>query len=568
MLTAPPMTEIAAVDTSALRELIEAERRRFDAPGCAVVVVADGEVLLADGFGVRQLDGDDAVTSQTLFPVASDTKCFTAAVLCLLAAEGKLDLDAPVRDHVPWFRLSDPVASELVSCRDLLSHRTGLPGHDMVWYGETPRPLEGLVRSLRHLSVSKQLRQAWQYNNLCYSTAGYLTEVLTGLDWEQAVQTRLLDPLQMKASGFSAHDASAGNFAWPYHDVDGQLTRQALPSRSMQKPAGGLVTNVEDLANWLLARLGQDVGGERVLTDRVLAELHAPAMVGAATELMPERHSLGYALGCHVDSYRGNKLIAHGGNLIGYSSNVAVAPELGVGVAVLTNRHYCELPNALVALLLDSVAGLEPRDWGSRYYELERARIEGLREVSAQRAERASGRPASREVSEFAGTYSHPAYGDIILSVSADPDQLLDVHFHGLGDRVRVVHRDRDAFDLELREFERQAPMTFTADDRDEIAGLTVALEPAVAPIAFAKAPPAMDEGLLATASGTYCNGPIEITVTVTDGVISISAPGVGTVRLAPRGGAVFGVPDVPGASVEFRADRILVDPLGVFSRR
>jgi CubicO group peptidase (beta-lactamase class C family) len=555
------------LDAAGMKELVEAERQRFDVPGAAVVVVADGETVLADGFGVRELGTRDPVTSQTLFPLASDTKCFTAAMLCLLADEGRLDLDAPIRDYITWFRLSDPMASELVSCRDLLSHRTGLPGHDMVWYGETPRSLEDIVRSLRHLQLSKQLRQTWQYSNLCYSTAGYLTEVLTGLEWEQAVQTKLLDPLQMKATGFSAHDASTGDFAWPYHEVDGELTLQVLPSPALQKPAGGLVSNVEDLANWLAARLGRDVNGERVLSDAALTQLHTPAMVGAATEPMPERDSLGYALGCQVYSHRGHKLIGHGGNLIGYSSNIAVAPALGVGVAVLTNRHYCELPNALVALLLDEVAGLERRDWGARYHKLERARIGGLREVKAQRAARAAGRPPSRPASEFAGIYRHPAYGEISLSVSSEEGRLLDVDLHGLGDRIGIVHRDRDAFDLELREFERQAPITFTTDDQDEIAGLTVGLEPAVEPIAFIKDPPPMDEALLTTAPGIYSNGPIEITVTVRDGGLVVTAPSVGTVRLAPRGGAVFGVPDMPGVRVEFAVDQIVVDPLGVFPR-
>jgi hypothetical protein len=300
----------------------------------------------------------------------------------------------------------------------------------------------------------------------------------------------------------------------------------------------------------------------------VLTQLHSPAMVAAMGASMAERHSLGYALGCSVQSYRGHRLIDHGGNLIGYSSDVAVAPSLGVGVAVLTNRHYCELPNALVALLLDAVAGLERRDWGPTYLSLDRARMEGLREVSAHRAEHAAGRPPSRPVEEFVGSYRHPAYGELALSASTGADRLLDVDFHGLGDRVCVVHRDRDAFDLELREFERQAPVIFTIDDRDQITGLTVALEPAVDPIAFVKQPPPMDEAVLTSAAGTYGHGPIEITVAVVDVVLSLTAPTVGTVRLVPRGGCVFGVPEMPGVRVEFDDDRIVVDPLGIFSRR
>ena len=392
------------IDLAALRALIESERLRFDVPGVAVAVVVDGELVLADGFGVRDITTGDPVTSLTMFPIASDTKCFTAATLCALADRGDLDLDAPLREYIPWFRMHDPVATEQVSCRDLLSHRTGLPRHDLVWYGEQPFSLEDAVRSLRHLPLSKQLRQTWQYNNLGFSTAGYLTEVLTGATWREAVQSTLLDPLEMASVQFSAHDVAEENLATPYREVGGELLRQVLPARTLQLPAGGIVAHVDDLARWVLARLG---GG--VLSDEVLGQLHQPAMVATMGRELPDRLSRGYALGCYVESYRGRELVHHGGNLVGYASNVAIAPALQAAVVVLTNRHNTELPDVLVPLVLDMIVGMESRDWGATYLEFERADIHGAREAAAHTADEAAGRPPSRPVEDFAGTYSHPA---------------------------------------------------------------------------------------------------------------------------------------------------------------
>src|SRR4051794_35407653 len=178
-----------------LRELVETERERLGVPGVAVVVVADGEVVLADGFGRRDVESDEPVTADTAFAIASDTKCFSAATLCALADEGLVELDRPLRDYIPWFRLQDPHATELVSTRDLLCHRTGLPRHDMLWYGDVDISREEVVRRLRYLQPSKPFRQTWQYNNLAFDTAGYLTEHLLGSTWQEAVRSRLLDPL-------------------------------------------------------------------------------------------------------------------------------------------------------------------------------------------------------------------------------------------------------------------------------------------------------------------------------------------------------------------------------------
>lgn len=138
--------------------------RDWQAPGVAVAVVNNGELVVSEGFGLRNVEQDLPVTSRTLFAVGSCTKAFTTMGLGLLADEGKLDWDAPVKTYLPTFALRDPVASDRITPRDLVCHRSGPPRHDLAWYG-SPLPRREIVDRLRHLVPNKDFRAVRQYQN-------------------------------------------------------------------------------------------------------------------------------------------------------------------------------------------------------------------------------------------------------------------------------------------------------------------------------------------------------------------------------------------------------------------
>jgi CubicO group peptidase (beta-lactamase class C family) len=556
-------------DVAALRELVETERARFNVPGMAVAIVADGEVVLAEGFGRRDVEGDEAVTAQTGFAIASDTKCFTAATLCALADEGLVELDRPLREYIPWFRLQDAHATELVTPRDLLCHRTGLPRHDMVWYGDVRLSREDLVRRLRYLQPSRPLRQAYQYNNLAFETAGYLTEQLLGCSWPEAVRSRLLEPLGMKNTGFSTREASTGDFALPYKDVDGTFVRQVLPRKAEGGPAGGIVSNAEDMARWVTARLGLEVDGARALSDNGLRELHTPVMLtGGGLGDFGERLSMGYALGCQVEAYRGHRIVRHGGNLIGYSSDVCVAPDAKAAVVVLTNLHGTGVRDALALLVLDRLLGLEPAPWGERYFELFGAFRGGVKDAAKHHLEKAAGRPATRPLAEYAGRYEHPAYG--VFDVRVD-GELLATDFHGLGDMITLEHRDLDVWDLRMDEFESAMSVVFRPAADGTVGSVTIPFDPLVDPIVFERLIDAPSEEVVEKLVGRYCMGPIELMVQRRGDGLVARLPMGGAVELEPAGGTSYKAPAMPGVRLDFEmrddgsVQRLFVDPMGLF---
>ena len=181
----------------------------------------DGKVILAKGYVERDTQKHLPITPQTLFAIGSITKSFTVSAMGMLVDAGKLDWDQPVRHYLPEFKMYDPVASEHMTPRDLVTHRSGLPRHDMVWYSSDFSRAD-LVRRLRYLQPSKDFRSKFQYNNLMVMTAGYLVGRVAGTTREDFVRQRILVPLGMRSTNYSVADSQkSADFAMPYQNADG-----------------------------------------------------------------------------------------------------------------------------------------------------------------------------------------------------------------------------------------------------------------------------------------------------------------------------------------------------------
>ena len=225
---------------------------RDQIPGVAVGVVERGHLVFARGFGYRDVDNHLPVTPDTLFPLGSCSKAFTATAIALLADEGRIALDAPVRTYLPDFSLEDPVASATLTTRDLLTHRSGLPRHDLFWY-QAPFSRDELYRRLRFLEPSGPPRARWRYNSLMFVVAGRIVEKVSGESWESFVQARILVPLDMRRTLLSAEAMETdSDHASPYAMREGSVQEIPMLKRlSAIAPAGAVQTSVRDLARWL-----------------------------------------------------------------------------------------------------------------------------------------------------------------------------------------------------------------------------------------------------------------------------------------------------------------------------
>jgi len=563
------MAHLSEARNASIAEVIpELDRLAPDAmadwkvPGVALAVVQDGKVVLARAFGQRDVEADLPVTTATQFVIGSITKSFTATGVALLHNGGRLDWTKPVRDYLPEFRLHDPVATERVTIRDLLSHQSGLPRHDWVHLPGDRRPVE-MLDVMRHLELSHDIRSAYQYCNLCYNIAGLLIERISGQSYEAFIRARLTDRLGMTV-GFTLDDLEAStNPARPYmmHE-DTRLPAMRLPIRTTA--AGAINTSVVDLANWMRLHLGRgEFNGECLLPAALMDALHAPRVYESQSEFA-EFGAVHYGLGFQCQSYRGDRVLFHGGGWPGWGARMTLVPDFGIGVAILTNRNPSEVLGTLTWYIIDRLRGREPIDWRGRFRE---RRGQALAQMQADKKARekvrhANTRPA-HDLAAYAGDYEHPAYG--IMSIK---EQNGDLHWSWRGMIAAMAHRHYETFELpeyQDRLLPDRLAITFLTDREGNIVSLSAPLEPMVKDIVFARlaAGDCTDAAFRARCVGIFKSGPTTHRVTLgVEGQLVLKPDNQPAYRLAPHHERRFRIVELEGFAVEFRGAGEIIDEL------
>jgi len=563
------MAHLSEAQTASIAELVpELDRLAPDAmadwkvPGLALAVVQDSKVVLAKAYGQRDVEADLPVTTATQFLIGSITKSFTATGVALLHNDGRLDWTKPVRDYLPEFRLHDPVATERVTIRDLLSHQSGLPRHDWVHLPGDRAPAE-MLGVMRHLELSRDIRSAYQYSNLCYNVAGLLIERISGQSYEAFIRARLTERLGMTV-GFTLNELEASTDpARPYmmHE-DRRLPAMRLPIRTTA--AGAINTSVVDLANWMRLHLGKgEFNGERLLPAALIDGLHAPRIYESQSEFA-EFGAAHYGLGFQCQSYRGDRVLFHGGGWPGWGAQMTLVPDFGIGIAILTNRTPSAVLGMLTWYIIDRLRGREPINWRERFRE---QREQALAQMHVDKQAREKVRhPNTRpghDLAAYAGDYEHAAYG--VMSIKEQDGAL---HWSWRGMIAAMAHRHYETFELP-EYFDRLLPdrlaITFLTDREGNIVSLSAPLEPMVRDIVFVRlaAGDCTDTAFRARCVGIFQSGPTTHRVTLdAEGQLVLKPDNQPAYRLAPHHGRTFRVVELGGFAVEFRGAGEIIDEL------
>jgi len=405
-------------DAAAVDRVMADALKAWEVPGAALVVVRGDEVVVLKGYGRRHADRPDAVTPDTLFPIASCTKAFTSTLLAMLADDGKLGWDDPVRDHLPGFKLSDPHADAMVTLRDLLAHRTGVTGHDLLWY-HSPRSVDDVLNRVEKLPLSYPFRGGFDYSSIMYMAAGRAAAHRAGQPWEKLMTQRITGPLGMAGVRLTTTDIppTADRATGHRRTRGGKIEVVPVYEMPEPNPSGSVHATARDLGAWLRFHLAGGVfAGKRLVSEKNLAETKLPQTIirleGNAKAMNPDTTQLSYGMGWVVSDHRGKRVVAHGGMIDGFRTQITLLPDEKLGIAVVNNLHETRMNQAVTNTLIDSYCGLPPRDWNAFFLKIvadtEAARRAAL---AARDAARDPATKPSLAADGYAGTYADPVYG-------------------------------------------------------------------------------------------------------------------------------------------------------------
>ncbi len=427
---------------------IEAARIEWAVPGLAVAVVKDDQVLLSKGYGVKRSGSPETVDGDTLFAIASNSKAFTAAALAILVDEGKVGWDDPVVRHLPYFRLKDPLASSDIRVRDLLCHRSGLGtfSGDLLWWGTPYTPKEILQRAAL-LEPAAPFRAEYGYSNLMFLAAGEVIEAASGQKWSDFVRARLLHPLEMKRTVTSVRDlVTQDNYATPHKTLRDSSQPISWMNWDSMAAAGGIISSSDDMSAWLRVQLrgGKLADGNQLFSERAAHEMQQAQMAmklpAKPSARFPSTHFRAYGLGWALSDYKGNKVVGHGGGYDGMYSQVLMVPEQKLGVVVLTNS-MTSISSLLAYRTLDLFLGGDDKNWSAESLtQFRKSREDFDNNITKAITPAATGTKPSHPLTDYAGKFRCPMYGDAEVSVDGDrlvlkllpyPDLVADLeHLH------------------------------------------------------------------------------------------------------------------------------------------
>ena len=474
-----------------LDDFITATMAEWQVPGLAVGVIRDGEVILATGFGYRDRAARLPVSEYTTMAIGSNSKSFTVTLLAILADEGLLDWDLPVREYLPDFRLYDDFATAEMTPRDLVTHQSGLPRHDNMWYGRSRTRAE-IFEKLRYLEPNASFRSRYQYQNLMFMAAGHVAERITGKDWHRLIDERIFTPLGMDRSTTSVGENSgSGDHALPYVLHDGVLKRVAFRNMDPMAPAGSINSNVMEMLVYIRTHLDGGVfAGARIISEENSARMQQPQFAIPGESEFAELGQVSYGLGLRVGSYRGHKMVDHGGVVDGFISSMSWLPRERIGVIVLSNRsgEMNPVPEIVAYNIYDRLLGLSEIDWNARNLHLraeQQARAaESERDLEARRVK---GTQPSHDLSVYSGRYDHPAYGVMEVRVRRGR---LEIVYDGCHLELEHYHYDTFAINSRPSTVPVTGLVTFSANESGEVASVAIPFEPNGADIVFQRVRP------------------------------------------------------------------------------
>ena len=486
---------------------MEQTLKDWNTPGVGVGIVVGDKLVFAKGYGYRDYEKKLPFTSKTMQPIASNSKLFTAVAAGTLVEEGKLTWDKPIRASVPEIQFYNDELNSNVTLRDMLSHRTGVTRHDLIWF-KSPFTRKELFERVKYLEPQEPMRETFLYNNLMFAAVGQIIEIESGKKWEDFVRERIFTPLDMSTTCYTIADMlKQPDYGVPFREKRDSFELYKIPYYEDTEgvaPAGAIISNIDELSHWLIALMNEGrYNGKQVLPASVLKATLQPAIAlpNAGGEALGywELINSAYGMGRWTASYRGKLLTYHGGDLPGFHSQVSFMPNDKIGVIVFViSDHSAALYNIISYNVYERLLGMDQTPWSQRQLQQRLANKRAGTEARAKAGgDRVPNTRPSHVLGDYTGEYVNPAYG--ILKIGLQGEQL-QFGFHEFHFPMNHFHYDR--FDTPDDEQYGKFSVNFRTNPQGDIDSAVISLDQAE--VVFSRKPEALDASLMEKLAGVY----------------------------------------------------------------
>ena len=548
---------LAGIDTFINRILCE-----WKAAGVTVTVVEKNKVIMAKGFGYRDFENKVPVTENTLFAIGSCTKAFTSSLLSFPMKDGKLDFDKPVNQYLPELRFIDDELTNNITTRDMMSHRTGLPRHDLAWYGSATKR-DSLIYNIRYFEKTAPLRTMWQYNNFMFLAQGVLAEKLSGKSWETLIKEQLFTPLGMTSSNTSINDLIKSNdYSFGYTEKDGKVVKMKFMNIDGIGPAGSINSTAKDMANWIMMWVnGGKLNGKEIIPASYYNQAISSQMIigaGLPSKEQPDVFFSNYGMAWFLANYRGHYRVEHGGNIDGFSSSTSFFPTDSIAVFVSVNQNGSPIPGIIRNTIMDRMLGLKFKDWHrTQKVAVDKAKASAKEKLKADSTQQKKGTKPTHAITDYTGTYTNEAYGTISIELQKDS---VVAKFNALNFKVKHYHYNYFNFipvaDGVDADEDDALKGLFNINMKGEIESLSLPLQNGVKDIEFKKKVETIEvsKADLEKYVGEYeLPGPMMVKVYIKgEKTLTLVVPGQPEYELLPVKKELFNLKILSGFSVRF----------------
>ena len=390
----------------------------WETPGMAVTIVQGEDVIYTKAFGVKTRGGSDPVTTDTIFQIGSTSKAFTATLVAMLVDEGKVGWKDPVTSHLAGFEMHDPWVTREFMVEDLMAQRSGMPPHALDLLVVFGFDRDYIRHALRYVEPVSSFRSEFAYQNSLFLVASELVEKNTGKSWEGNIEERIFEPLGMSSSTTDMKSfQEAKDVTSLHHRLGDEII--TLPNdwpylswSYVLGPAGGINSNITDMAKWLTFQINSGVfDGKRLLSEENINFMHTPKTIAGVYSGVRQYYGQGWI-------YRENvpyPIVWHNGGTTGCKTMVAMVPEAQIGVVVLSNLIDSILPEALAYRFFDMYLGNPEVDWSN---EMLTGMKERMKKAEAALPTSPDGPLSPMPLENYIGVYRNDVYGEISIAES------------------------------------------------------------------------------------------------------------------------------------------------------